>query len=86
MRNGLAACPMHDAAFDQGYLTVDNSYTVVRSAILGESVARDQGVSPYFADLLSSTLILPAHARRPSTHYLDYHRRSIFRKDTSRVV
>ena len=79
MRNGLAACPMHDAAFDRGYLAVENSYSILRAEILQKSVEQDQGVSPYFDDLLSSALVLPATAKRPAISYLEYHRRFIFR-------
>ncbi|MGH2482035.1 MAG: HNH endonuclease, partial [Ktedonobacteraceae bacterium] len=79
MRNGLAACPMHDAAFDRGYLAVENTYSILRAEVLQKSVERDQGVRPYFDDLLSSALILPATAKRPAINYLEYHRRFIFR-------
>ncbi len=83
MRNGLAACPMHDAAFDRGYLAIGNTYSILRARILQESVERDQGVRPYFDDLLSSVLILPVTAKQPLIRYLEYHRRSIFRNGSS---
>jgi putative restriction endonuclease len=79
LRNGLAACPMHDAAFDRGYLAVGNAYNILRASILQESIEQDQGVRPYFDDLLSPALILPESAKQPAIHYLEYHRRSIFR-------
>ncbi len=83
MRNGLAACPMHDAAFDQGYIAVGDFYGVLRSGILQESIMKDQGVRPYFTDLLSETLLLPANAQRPLSDHLEYHLQHIFRVDAS---
>lgn len=79
MRNGLAACPMHDAAFDRGYLAVEDTYSIVRAEVLQKSAEQDQGVKPYFDDLLSSVLVLPATAKKPALSYLEYHRRFVFR-------
>jgi putative restriction endonuclease len=79
VRNGLAACPMHDAAFDQGYLTVKEDYSIYEARLLKESSAQDRGVSLYFGDILSSRLILPMSAKRPADHYLNYHRQKIFK-------
>lgn len=77
--NGLAACPIHDAAFDKGYLSVGNRHEILQAEILRESIVNDQGVKAYFADLLSEKLLLPAHAKQPSPYYLEYHRQHIFR-------
>jgi predicted restriction endonuclease len=44
MRNGLAACPIHDAAFDQGYIAVGDFYGVLRSEILQESIVKHPGI------------------------------------------
>ena len=79
VRNGVAACPMHDAAFDRGYLTVNGGYRIYRAGILEESVFKDPGVPLYFGETLSSSLILPEHAVRPAVHYLVYHRENIFK-------
>ena len=79
VRNGLAACPMHDAAFDQGYLAVKEDYRIYEARLLQESVVRDRGVNFYFGDILSSSLILPQHAKRPADHYLVYHWQKIFK-------
>ena len=79
VRNGLAACPMHDAAFDQGYLAINGDYRIYEARVLQESVVQDRGVNLYFGDALSSSLILPQHAKRPADHYLAYHWQRIFK-------
>lgn len=79
LRNGLAACPMHDAAFDRGYLSVGDTYAILKARILQESIEKDGCVRPYFDDLLNEALILPTDAKKPAITYLEYHRLSIFR-------
>jgi len=79
VRNGLAACPMHDAAFDQGYLAVKEDYRIYEARLLRESVGQDRGVNLYFGDTLSSSLILPLQAKWPADHYLLYHWQKIFK-------
>lgn len=80
VRNGIVACPIHDAAFDQGYLTIDNHYAVFRSAILEESIQRDNRSDFYFEQMLSRTLLLPQNALKPKILYLLYHQEHIFKK------
>jgi putative restriction endonuclease len=79
VRNGLAACPIHDAAFDQGYLTVDQTNHVHRASILLQSIMTDPGVEAYFGKIVRSILVLPVEAKQPHARYLDYHQREIFR-------
>ncbi len=79
VQNGLAACPMHDAAFDQGYLAVNSDYHIYEARVLQTSVVQDRGVNLYFGDTLSSNLILPQNAKRPAGHYLVYHWQKIFK-------
>jgi putative restriction endonuclease len=79
VRNGLAACPMHDAAFDQGYLAINGDYRIYEARVLQTSVVQDRGVNLYFGDTLSSSLILPQYAKRPADHYLAYHWQRIFK-------
>jgi len=80
VRNGLAACPTHDAAFDQGYLSVNGGYLIHKAKILQISIATDTGVKLYFGDNLSPSLILPKTGQFPLPQYLTYHRDNIFRK------
>jgi putative restriction endonuclease len=79
VRNGLAACPMHDAAFDQGYLAVREDFRIFEARSLRESVVHDRGVKLYFGDTLSTSLILPLSAKGPADHYLNYHWKKIFK-------
>jgi putative restriction endonuclease len=79
VRNGLAACPMHDAAFDQGYLAVNGDSRIYEARVLQTSIVHDRGVNLYFGHTLSSYLILPPYAKRPADHYLVYHWQKIFK-------
>jgi putative restriction endonuclease len=79
VRNGLTACPMHDAAFDQGYLSVNGGFRIHLAQILQESLTHDQRVRLYFRDALNEILFLPPTAKRPAERYLTYHREHIFK-------
>lgn len=79
VKNGLAACPMHDVAFDRGYLMVNGGYRIHRATQLEQSIVRDPRVTTYFGETLSPVLLLPAHAERPGHPYLAYHREKIFK-------
>ena len=79
VHNGLAACPLHDAAFDQGYLTVDSAYQIRKASMLQESIEHDYRVDLFFEDALSVHLILPPNAKMPGLGYLEYHRDYCFR-------
>lgn len=79
VRNGLAACPIHDAAFDQGYLTINGGFKIHKARILQTSITNDQGVASFFGDKLSAQIILPTNAKAPLSDYLNYHRQKIFK-------
>lgn len=79
VHNGLAACPLHDAAFDQGYLAIENTYQIRKAFMLHESIERDYRVGLFFEDVLSANLILPPDAKTPGLEYLEYHRKHCFR-------
>ena len=72
VHNGLAACPLHDAAFDQGYLTVDGTYQIRKALILQESIEHDYRVGTFFDDALNLSLRLPPGAKMPAREYLEY--------------
>src|SRR5436309_942903 len=48
LRNGLAACPSHDVAFDTGLLTVDASLQVHVSGVLADAVRADPLIRQYY--------------------------------------
>lgn len=76
--NGVAACPVHDRAFDGGLLTVNGGYRIHRSAPLQASLAADAGSERYFGEaVLRSRLIVPEQGA-PRARYLAYHQEHIF--------
>jgi putative restriction endonuclease len=79
LKNGLAACPIHDAAFDQGYLTVSEGFHISRANLLQESATKDYRADIYFDQILFHNLFLPANAKKPDARYLLFHREHIFK-------
>lgn len=79
-RNGLAACPMHDRAFDQGLLLVNGGLRVHRSPELVAQTRRDGRAEAYFGDrVLAPTLLLPEGATPPGERYLAWHKAEVWR-------
>ncbi|MCW2933601.1 MAG: endonuclease [Actinomycetia bacterium] len=79
-RNGLAACPAHDVAFDTGLLTVADDLTVLVGEALGRSVQEDEMTRHYYGQPpMVGALRLPPGAQHPLPKYLAWHRRYIFR-------
>ena len=78
-RNGLAACPSHDVAFDTGLLTVDVGLQIHVSGALADAVREDPLTRRYYGrPPLLDTILLPARAQQPAPKYLDWHRTNIF--------
>ena len=78
-RNGVAACPTHDAAFDTGLITVNGGLRVHRAPPLEVSSRVDPGVERYFGKALRPTLVLPSGGQAPDDAYLTWHREHIYR-------
>ena len=79
-RNGLAACPPHDAAFDTGMITVNGGLRIHLARPLAQAIRTDPIAHQYYGQPpLRDALLLPEGALRPSTRYLDWHRQRIFR-------
>ncbi|NUN48688.1 MAG: HNH endonuclease [Candidatus Brocadiae bacterium] len=73
-RNGLALCPLHHWAFDQGMLGVTDAYAVKVHAY-AEELPADEG----FRALKGRGLRLPADGRiHPAPVALEWHRRHVF--------
>lgn len=71
--NGVCLCSLHDKAFDEGFITIDNRYqVVVTKRIVGD---------PVLIDLLDKCdgkkILLPKQAP-PGQEYLEYHQREVF--------
>lgn len=74
LKNGLAACPTHDAAFDTYLMTVSLDMRIVRSPALAAAIVSDRVVAHNFGEgALGLRLILPDAAIRPGAEYLTWH-------------
>lgn len=78
-RNGLAACPAHDAAFDTGLITVNGGLRIHLASALAGAVRDDPLARQFYGQPpLRDALLLPAGAQPPARKYLDWHREWIF--------
>ncbi len=78
-RNGLAACPAHDVAFDTGLLTVNGGLRIHVARSLAEATRTDSLARQYYGrPPLQDALLLPAGAQAPACKYLNWHRLNIF--------
>ena len=77
--NGVAACGVHDAAFDTGLITVNGGLRVHRARSLQMSVRNDPGSDNYFEAVLRAKLVLPTEAHRPGDSYLEWHQERIYK-------
>ncbi|WP_419840911.1 HNH endonuclease [Candidatus Poriferisodalis sp.] len=76
--NGIAACPIHDAAFDKGLITVNGGLRVHRSRKLRQSILIDVGVEHNFGDSLADTLLVPPGTASPRGSYLSWHQQHVY--------
>ncbi len=78
-RNGLAACPAHDAAFDTGLITVNGGLRIHLAPALADATEHDPLARQYYGrPPLREVLLLPSGALAPSQKYLDWHRQKVF--------
>lgn len=78
-RNGLAACPNHDVAFDTGLITVNGGLRIHIATALASAAQTDSIAGQYYGrPPLREALLLPAGAQVPGRKYLDWHREHIF--------
>jgi putative restriction endonuclease len=78
-RNGLAACPAHDVAFDTGLLTVNGGLRIHVARSLAEATASDPLARQYYGrPPLREVLVLPVGAQAPARKYLDWHWQNVF--------
>ena len=79
LRNGLAACPAHDVAFDTGLLSVNGGLRIHVARSLADAVQNDPLARQYYGHPpLGEVLLLPPGAQVPARKYLDWHRQKIF--------
>jgi putative restriction endonuclease len=78
-RNGLAACPAHDVAFDTGLIAIDGDLRIESSRRLADAVQADRIANHYFGrPPLLEVLLLPDSAKPPSQKYIEWHRANIY--------
>ncbi len=74
--NGLCLNSLHDRAFDQGLITLDEDLRVVNSKSLKDALTH-QTYLDHFARYEGVQIHLPARSR-PGPTFLDYHRNCVF--------
>lgn len=80
-RNGIAACPTHDVAFDIGLLTIDHDLRIHVRPEVQKAAEVDSAVRSSFGHPpLSQHLLLPPNALPPGTHYLDWHYKHVYQQ------
>jgi len=80
-RNGIAACPVHDSAFDTGLLMVNGGLKIHRAQPLLRSLVADEGVERYFGGhVLGERLMVPRGGEPPNPRYLRWHREHFLAK------
>lgn len=73
-RNGVAACPTHDAAFDAYLLGINGGLRIHRAERLVDHLRVDRVAEAWFAQPpLASALLLPSHGDPPGQRYLAHH-------------
>jgi putative restriction endonuclease len=78
-RNGLAACPAHDAAFDTGMLTVNGGLRTHVTRSLADRTRTDPLARQYYGKPpLRDVILLPDGAEVPARKYVDWHRQKVF--------
>jgi putative restriction endonuclease len=78
-RNGIAACPVHDTAFDSGLLTVNGGLRIHVSGLLATHLLTDRVAESYFGHPpLGPTLLLPTGSDGPDPKYLRWHQERIY--------
>lgn len=74
VRNGIALNRLHDAAFDQGFISFDENLRLLLSKRL-QDVLSNEAVKVSFADYEGQQLQFPADAILPDPAFLTMHRR-----------
>lgn len=78
-RNGLAACPAHDVAFDTGLITVNGDLRIHVAPSLAHAVEHDPLARQYYGrPPLRDVLLLPPGAKAPARKYVDWHRQQVY--------
>lgn len=79
VRNGLCLSRLHDAAFDRGLISFDDSFKLVLSPQLKSELSQ-RSIKENFGAYAGEPLQLPDDAALPDSAFLSEHRAKIFRK------
>jgi putative restriction endonuclease len=82
-RNGLCLSTLHDAAFDDGLITLDETLRVVLSPRLKKYFPQP-ALEQNFAAFKGKVIRTPDMLAEPDSEFLEYHRTVIFKKSSSR--
>lgn len=77
-RNGLCLSCLHDAAFDDGLITLDESFRLMLSKRL-KSFFPQQTLEQDFVTFEGNPIRLPEKLAEPDADFMTYHRTNIFR-------
>ncbi len=77
LRNGLCLSTLHDAAFDAGLITLDDSLSVMLSKQLRRFFPQT-ALEQNFVQFESKPIRLPNKLAEPDAEFLRYHRQEIF--------
>lgn len=77
-QNGLCLSRLHDAAFDQGFITFDDDYRLVLSREL-KGHCPQPALEQEFASYAGKPAALPQEAAPPDREFLRYHRQKVFK-------
>jgi putative restriction endonuclease len=78
-RNGLAACPAHDVAFDTGMLTVNGGLRIHLARPLADAIQTDPLARHYYGKPpLHEVILLPETAQALARNDLDWHCQKVF--------
>jgi len=76
-RNGLCLSTLHDAAFDDGLIALDDKFSVILSKRL-RSFFSQPAVEQIFVPFEGQAIHMPEKLAKPEIEYLRYHRQEIF--------
>jgi hypothetical protein len=79
VRNGLCLSRLHDAAFDRGLISFDESLRLLLSPELRAELTQ-RAVAENFGAYAGEPMLLPNDAALPEPAFLAEHRRRVFRK------
>lgn len=75
-RNGICMCVLHDKAFDNGLITIDDNYKITLSSAI-KTFAREISIQRGFIAYEGSEIKLPDRFI-PDKKFIEFHRNNIF--------